>query len=107
MAGSEYFKYRNCKLQTTSFNAAGSPLTIAGRCNFWIMVFPISGSATLTVVDGGTLQLSGTKYISCFNTTVLGTNSVINLGTCTMAFAFKRSGNKTFAGNHNCGRFSN
>jgi hypothetical protein len=42
-----------------SFNA-GSPLTIVAGATL-DNGFPISGSATLTVVDGGTLQLSGTS----------------------------------------------
>jgi hypothetical protein len=38
-----------------SFNA-GSPLTIVAGATLDNGGFPISGSATLTVVDGGTLQ---------------------------------------------------
>jgi hypothetical protein len=63
--------------------------------------FPISGSATLTVVDGGTLQLWN-KYISCFNTTVLGITESRYGTKCVCELwrdlLLSGSGNKTFAG---------
>jgi hypothetical protein len=57
----EYFKYRNCNCNSIKSFNAGSPLTIVAGATLDNGGFPISGSATLTVVDGGTLQLSGTS----------------------------------------------
>jgi hypothetical protein len=58
---SEYFKYGIVTVNSIKSFNAGSPLTIVAGATLDNGGFPISGSATLTVVDGGTLQLSGTS----------------------------------------------
>lgn len=90
----------------TKFFNATAPLNIEDGATLDNGGFAISGSSTLTVVDDGKLQLSGTSTFPVFTATTLGDKSaVIYSGTAQYVaiqnygdLLLSGSGNKTFAG---------
>jgi hypothetical protein len=88
-----------------TFNAT-IPLNIQSGATLDNGGFSISGGATLTVANGGTLIVSGLSVFPAFTNTTLGTTSTVTYSGATQIVAVKNygilmltgSGNKTFAG---------